>query len=80
MNPIFSEAMSFPADFKPNNGAVVHDLPGSSIWAEGDVVYIYPKPGIDHDISMANHRFSTRNSGAGQTICPDMRYTTYKSN
>ena len=56
MNPILSQAISFPADFKPNNGAVVHELLGSSIWAEGDVVYIYPKPGIEHDISIAKEQ------------------------
>ena len=48
--------MSFPADFKPDRGVVVHDLSGSSMWAEGEMVYIYPKPGIKHDISIAKEQ------------------------
>lgn len=50
--------MSFPADFKPGRGVVVHDLLGSSMWAEGEMVYIYPKPGIEHDISIAKEQTS----------------------
>ena len=56
MIAILSQAMSYPADFKPGRSVVVHDLLGSSMWAEGEVVYIYPKPGIQHDIHIAKEQ------------------------
>ena len=37
MIAIFSQTMSYPADFKPGRGVVVHDLSGSSMWAEGEI-------------------------------------------
>ncbi|HHZ64169.1 MAG TPA: hypothetical protein EYN51_01495 [Flavobacteriales bacterium] len=48
--------MGFPKDFQPNNGIEVHELWCSYMWSDGPLVYIYPKPGIEHNVNAAKEQ------------------------
>lgn len=50
--------MSFPKDFRPKNGVEVHELWCSYMWSEGHLVFIYPKPEIEHNVDAARKQTS----------------------
>jgi len=48
--------MGYPNDFMPDVGVEVHDLYGSYMWTKAHVVYILPKPGIEHTVALAKEQ------------------------